>query len=632
MYHSKKIGIFVSHIFGAFQTGLCQGIIDKAAEYGYNVEIFASLDGENLGNYSIGENSVLRIPNFHQFCGIVFASGTYLSKELCDKVRSALTAKCYCPVIEINPAKNTFPYILLENNQPFSQLVSHLIEEHHYKRICYLGYAPAEEFNAKRLEACRLALQSHHLEIKVKNCDGSEAQIKEALSAFLEDSERPDAIVCYNDNIALHLIRAILEKGLRVPEDIAVTGCDSLQIGQEINPRLTTISFPVYEMGTTAVELLIQAGSGHPLPPRTIVQAAPVYASSCGCPPASPQNSYFLAHRLMNQIAESEDSLFEDMNMSACLQGITDIDEGMDLLEQYASNIPNCRELYLCLYQDWDSASKHILELTSNEKEDWENKDTISLKFAMKERNRLPECTFLGQSTLPEFLDSKASHAYLYFPLFFGEKAFGYLALSYENNRISSPFRFISWIKNVNSMLKSICDTRHMSLLVNRLEDIYMKDELTGLYNRQGFLIQSEKLLSTQAFAETSYATIVVEVDGLQLIRSAFGHTESNFALQVTGHALENATGGLGICAHADHEKFYILSPAASEQDAIKLTDKIHNYLEHYNILQTRKYKICVSTGFVISAPSSMEDIEAMLAKAELLIQKQEQQDKTILR
>ena len=46
MYHSRKIGVFISHLFGEYQHNLCQGILDTAKEYGYLVEIFASTDGE----------------------------------------------------------------------------------------------------------------------------------------------------------------------------------------------------------------------------------------------------------------------------------------------------------------------------------------------------------------------------------------------------------------------------------------------------------------------------------------------------------------------------------------------------------------------------------------------------------
>lgn len=75
MYQAKKIGIFISHIFGEFQRSLCQGIIDKAAEFGYIVEIFSSTDGEDVGSYSLGESSILRIPNYDEFSSVLSSGG-----------------------------------------------------------------------------------------------------------------------------------------------------------------------------------------------------------------------------------------------------------------------------------------------------------------------------------------------------------------------------------------------------------------------------------------------------------------------------------------------------------------------------------------------------------------------------
>lgn len=90
MYHAKKIGVFISHIFGAYQQGVCQGIIDRAVEYGYTAEIFTSLDGENLGSYARGEESILHIPNYDSFDGVIFASDTYISQELRRKILKQL--------------------------------------------------------------------------------------------------------------------------------------------------------------------------------------------------------------------------------------------------------------------------------------------------------------------------------------------------------------------------------------------------------------------------------------------------------------------------------------------------------------------------------------------------------------
>ena len=66
-------------------------------------------------------------------------------------------------------------------------------------------------------------------------------------------------------------------------------------------------------------------------------------------------------------------------------------------------------------------------------------------------------------------------------------KSFGYIALAYEDNRIDYQFRLVQWQININQMLQSVCEAKRTGMLVDRLEDIYMKDALTGLYNRHGY-------------------------------------------------------------------------------------------------------------------------------------------------
>lgn len=50
MYHKKKIALFISHIYGIYQQGLCQGIVSTAEDYGYKTEVYTTSDGEDLGD------------------------------------------------------------------------------------------------------------------------------------------------------------------------------------------------------------------------------------------------------------------------------------------------------------------------------------------------------------------------------------------------------------------------------------------------------------------------------------------------------------------------------------------------------------------------------------------------------
>ena len=132
MYHSKKIGVFISHIMGYYQKNVCQGIIDTALEYGYTAEIFTSLDGENLGEYGIGEKSILNVPNYADYSGIIFASDTYPLKELRAHILATLREKCICPIVEIGVTAPSFPAVSLENNRTAGELT--LVYNYYWQR------------------------------------------------------------------------------------------------------------------------------------------------------------------------------------------------------------------------------------------------------------------------------------------------------------------------------------------------------------------------------------------------------------------------------------------------------------------------------------------------------------------
>ena len=79
----------------------------------------------------------------------------------------------------------------------------------------------------------------------------------QAMADLLDLPERPTAVFCYNDLTALGAMRQLQASGLRVPEDMSVTGFDDLFISQYLNPPLTTVRQPMRQMGRLAMETLL---------------------------------------------------------------------------------------------------------------------------------------------------------------------------------------------------------------------------------------------------------------------------------------------------------------------------------------------------------------------------------------
>ncbi len=90
-----------------------------------------------------------------------------------------------------------------------------------------------------------------------------------AMRRLLDRGQPPDAVVCFNDLLALGAIRTLLEHGLRVPEDVAVVGIDDIEDGRYSTPTLTTISPDKAEIARIAVDfLLARVNGGRDAPPR----------------------------------------------------------------------------------------------------------------------------------------------------------------------------------------------------------------------------------------------------------------------------------------------------------------------------------------------------------------------------
>ncbi len=112
---------------------------------------------------------------------------------------------------------------------------------------------------------------------------------RDAIDALLDRDVPPTAIVAFNDMVALQVYAACRERKLRIPNDLSVTGCDDILSAQHVEPPLTTVRIPAYEMGQLAVKTLLRLlTQEHPdIPASSPFDVELVVRESCA-PPARP--------------------------------------------------------------------------------------------------------------------------------------------------------------------------------------------------------------------------------------------------------------------------------------------------------------------------------------------------------
>lgn len=147
----------------------------------------------------------------------------------------------------------------------------HLIDRGHH-RMAFAGHPNTSPKTAARLEGVRRVLTrrgDRHLEV-IHTDSWTVAAGREVGSAIAERSpaDRPTAVICANDMVALGLLQALLTRGISVPGDIALIGYDDLEWAEISAPPLTTVSQPRTLLGRTAVEMMMELFGGSATLPR----------------------------------------------------------------------------------------------------------------------------------------------------------------------------------------------------------------------------------------------------------------------------------------------------------------------------------------------------------------------------
>jgi LacI family transcriptional regulator len=181
------------------------------------------------------------------------------------------------------------PSIGFDNQAATYSIARHLLALQH--RDFGLLSAPVEGNDRARSrgEGLRMALQEQGFKIRdecIQYAPISLGAAKEAMERLLALRERPTAVVATNDVIAVGAMLACREAGVRIPEDISITGVDNTDLGATQTPGLTSVRTPIIEIGTAAADQLVSRLEGLPCELFQVLPTAIVHRQSTG--PVSP--------------------------------------------------------------------------------------------------------------------------------------------------------------------------------------------------------------------------------------------------------------------------------------------------------------------------------------------------------
>ncbi|MDR1852751.1 MAG: LacI family transcriptional regulator [Propionibacteriaceae bacterium] len=174
------------------------------------------------------------------------------------------------PVIECSEHEpdTDVTHVSIDNYQAALDVMEHLADLGH-ERIGHISAANPYLSTAERLRGYRDALKARGIRYRAQyveqgSADYSFASGKAAAGRLLALPEPPTALFCISDTLAMGAEVAALERGLRVPADVSVTGFDDVQATM-LHPYLTSLSQPCHKLGSTSMEVLLELiGGEHP--------------------------------------------------------------------------------------------------------------------------------------------------------------------------------------------------------------------------------------------------------------------------------------------------------------------------------------------------------------------------------
>ncbi|HUI90726.1 MAG TPA: substrate-binding domain-containing protein [Chitinivibrionales bacterium] len=281
------IGLFIEGATVMHQSNLFYGAALGVRLRGASLICVPSItSGETQQNQSGTHNPLFEHVSAADIDGLII-SGTLGSYDSPEAFGSFYSRYLPLPMVSIGKALGDMPAVFVDNEAGYRELVRHLIHEHRFKHLAFLR-GPQEDPDAElRFNVFLDVLTEYGLSadpLLIIQGDGTRRSGELAVNALFEQSKTEcEAVIAANDDMGLGALSALVNRGVRVPYDIAVTGFGDIEECGYVTPPLTTVRQPLYNIGLQAAEIIMDLIDGRQVSRRVFLPTETIIRQSCGC-------------------------------------------------------------------------------------------------------------------------------------------------------------------------------------------------------------------------------------------------------------------------------------------------------------------------------------------------------------
>lgn len=625
----KNIAVFCTGIsVRAFQD-VFLGIRECATASNSNVFFITSdkISGSNVP-YENGEANIYSSIDLKLFDGVILVNSTFSENKL-ENQAADIIEKSGIPAVCIEGSFPGMYNLRIDNYSAMRDMIIHMITDHGYKRIGFVT-GPLDESSeaVQRYDSYRQTLKDFDIpfdENYVYKGDFTPATGRDAAEYFLDRFDQlPEAIVCSNDLIALSVIQQFDRRGIKVPEQVAVSGFDDMLQARYSEPRLTSVSRENYKAGYAACAKLINGILPEEIGMTKGLSTNVMKRESCGCVCRDEIDYKKLQKAFFNMNDLNGALTLETRLLMAEFSEVYDLNTLKEKLVPFVKHL-GCDEFYLCLINEWEgihSDDETAAKYGVNELKDDYIRSGIGsgtyMMFGYATRGNRENSQF-GVKELIEAVKDKNSgrNCFIISPIHFGDRVFGYSIISNCDNVFDNSY-YQMWIQGIGSALELVRRKNVMDATMKRVDSLWIYDNLTGLYNRAGFAKHGTPLFK-ECIRDRKKATLFfVDLDDLKHVNDVHGHDAGDRFIKAMAFILKKRKKHGEVIMRFGGDEFVILAQDLDEDSAKEYCSSIYSEVEDYNKMHNLPSPLSITIGYIVRIPDEGASLDDAIEDADM--------------
>ncbi len=261
---SNMLGLILPDITNPFFPDLVRGVEDTASRFGYNIVLC------NADNDKDKEESYIQVLKENNAAGIFYIS---VIRRNDNNIKRLLESKIPFVLMDRRINIDNVPKVYTDNEAGMYEMVEYLIKQGH-RKIAYISGPKYNSSSEQRLKGYTTALSDAGIPVEDSLIREGDYQIESGhqyITELLDQGREFTAVACANDMMAVGALEGLKSRGIKIPEEISITGYDDILMATVTSPKLTTVAQPKYEMGCIAAELLIKLVKGQRISQNEVI-------------------------------------------------------------------------------------------------------------------------------------------------------------------------------------------------------------------------------------------------------------------------------------------------------------------------------------------------------------------------